>query len=490
MGGAGFVGRWQRPIAGGLQLSCMLFLLLLVSPGRSNQPPASTDQAAEQRPGAREFAQLVSWVEKEGGTLSARVVDLRDSSVLFENAANKAVNPASNMKLVTAAVALDLLGPNHRFQTGLYGTVEGDTIATLVVRGQGDPTLEERDLWRLANALFNMGVKKVNSLLVDQSYFDEQFVPPAFDQQPDEWASFRAPVSAVALERNTATLNVLPTQSGQPAMVWFEPAGVVDVSGSVATRGRGSGNRVQLKLETKPSALLGVVGGSIAEGLPRQRFAKRLDDPRLAAGSNLKHHLTQLGITVGEVRVGQSNEKTRITYSSSPPLSQVVRALGKDSDNFTAEMLLKAVADGKDGPRSSAAGALAVEAWLERLGARPEGTRILNGSGLFDANRLSAGTLAQVLAHAYRSPRLQSEYLSHLAIGGVDGTLRTRFREHAERRIIRAKTGTLRASIALSGYVARPDAPLAFSFLVDGIEGKHHAIRQHVDAVVSRLAER
>ena len=80
---------------------------------------------------------------------------------------------------------------------------------------------------------------------------------------------------------------------------------------------------------------------------------------------------------------------------------------------------------------------------------------ILNGSGLFDANRLSAATLTRVLSHAYRDPRLSAEFVAQLSIGGVDGTLRSRLRNHRKRRVVRAKTGTLARVVALSGFVLR-----------------------------------
>src|SRR5690606_38066936 len=101
----------------------------------------------------------------------------------------------------------------------VYGTVRDDAIERLVLRGHGDPSLEEHGLWRLAHALKSRGVRRVDSLLVDQSFFDDQFVPPAFDQQPDEWSAFRAPISAIALARNTVTLNVIPRRANTEARV-------------------------------------------------------------------------------------------------------------------------------------------------------------------------------------------------------------------------------------------------------------------------------
>src|SRR5690606_15784209 len=121
-------------------------------------------------------------------------------------------------------------------------------VPQLVLRGNGDPNLIDADLWRLANTLRQRGVTQVNSLLVDQTAFDEKFVPPAFEQQPNEWAAFRAPISALAVARNSVTLNVLPQAAGSDARVWFEPAGVVTLHGQVKTVGAGKGQNVQLSL--------------------------------------------------------------------------------------------------------------------------------------------------------------------------------------------------------------------------------------------------
>src|SRR5690606_3060998 len=99
--------------------------------------------------------------------------------------------PASNMKLITAAVTLARLGSEYRFSTGLYGEISAGKVDPLVLRGHGDPSLGTEDLWEIGRALAHLGVTEVGSILVDQSRFDDQFVPPAFEQQPNEWAGFR-----------------------------------------------------------------------------------------------------------------------------------------------------------------------------------------------------------------------------------------------------------------------------------------------------------
>jgi serine-type D-Ala-D-Ala carboxypeptidase/endopeptidase (penicillin-binding protein 4) len=434
---------------------------------------------------------LVDWAKGRGGSSSVQIVDADTGAVWAEAAPDTALNPASNMKLLTTAVALQQLGPEFRFSTGLYGRIEEGRVPTLVLRGHGDPSLQTADLWQLARTLPELGVTRVGEILVDQSRFDAQFVPPAFEQQPDEWAYFRAPVSAVALDRNSVTLHVLPTTAGKPARVWFDPAGIVSVEGTIETSRSGSGEAIQLTLAPRGEELVGHLSGHAAQGLPRLRFERRLDDPRRAAGLVLRELLQRERINVeGRVALGGEAVQQRIAFHQSQPLALLVHELGKHSDNFYAEMLLKVLgAEASGGPAQSQDGARVVRSWLEAHGGLSPGTRIENGSGLFDANRISAAALVNVLKTVRQDPALYPEFLAQLSIGGVDGTLRSRFRALREGRAIRAKTGTLSAAIGLSGYVLSPrgQAPVAFSMLVNGVEGHVGEARQYIDRVVEAI---
>ena len=436
---------------------------------------------------------LADWVKGRHGALSARVSAADTGAIWAEADPRQALNPASNMKLLTAATALARLGAEYRFSTGLYGENSGGRVDPLVLRGQGDPSLGLPDLWQLARALHHLGVTQVGNLLVDQSRFDEQFVPPAFEQQPNEWAGFRAPVSAVALERNAVTLFVLPARAGEAARAWFDPPGVVTIDGSIETRKAGSGEAIQLTMEARPDALIGHIGGHVSEGMPRFSFDRRMDDPRRAPGLALKAILAESGIEVqGNVALGGADIKPRLVFHESAPLSALLIELGKNSDNFYAEMLLKALAaDSGAAPAKSQDGARVVLGWLSEHGLAAPDTRVENGSGLFDANRVSAATLVGVLEAVYKSPALYPEFLAQLSTGGVDGTLRSRFKTLPVRRMVRAKTGTLSAAIGLSGYVlsARGQAPIAFSFLINGIEGYVGEARQRIDQVVAAIAK-
>ncbi|MDX2054270.1 MAG: D-alanyl-D-alanine carboxypeptidase/D-alanyl-D-alanine-endopeptidase [Polyangiaceae bacterium] len=464
-----------------------------VSPRASSNFSATDpgqDGSAVTPPLATALRKLVESVTQRGGKLSALVFDLNNDKSVASVAPKVALNPASNQKLLLASGALALLGPGYQFKTGVYGVQRGGSAPSLVLRGNGDPSLGTEDLWILVDTLVARGLVQVNGpIFVDQSAFDDKFTPPAFDQQPNEWAAFRAPVSALALEENTVTLHVIPTEPGKPARAWFTPASMVDVRGTVLTAPKGKASQVRLTLQANGLRLSAQVSGVIAAGQGEQRFTRRVEDPRLMPGYVFRELLLARGVQVaGGVELGGSDVKGRLAQVTSEPLARLAFQLGKESDNFYAEMLLKAIgARAFSGPGSSEGGANALRTWLLAEGLWVESSVLKNGSGLYDANRLSAEQIVNVLRFAQGNSQIGPEFVSHLSVAGRDGTLQRRFPKLKEAAAVRAKTGTLAKAVALSGYAMERGRPrYAFSILVNGV-ADHASIRPLMDAVVESL---
>jgi D-alanyl-D-alanine carboxypeptidase/D-alanyl-D-alanine-endopeptidase (penicillin-binding protein 4) len=439
-----------------------------------------------------ELEAIARWATSIGGRFAGAFVDTASGAELASFHADAPMNPASNQKLVTAGVALRHLGAGYVFTVSLHGQLAAGRIDPLVLCGAGDPSLTRGDLEAFAKALADRGVKSVGSVLVDQGAFDEHFVPPGFEQQPDEWASFRAPVSAVSLDRNSVLVSIAPGDRGAPARVAFDPAGFVDVEGQMKTTPRGTRSLARVGLVPNGQRLTAKLSGSVPEGSEPIRYRQRVDDPRLLAGYALKNSLTACGISVtGAVQTGSVGQRAELVSRRSRSLAEMLPELGKASDNFYAETLLKTVAlEARGRPASSAAGAEVATAWLKEIGAWDSEVRVGNGSGLFDANRVTARALARLLVAVERNRDLSAPFLAQLAVGGVDGTLRGRFAKFAQRRAVLAKTGTLRDVVALSGYVmdAERTRPLAFSLLLNGISGRAPQGRQRIDRVVELAA--
>lgn len=404
-------------------------------------------------------------------------------------------NPASNMKLVTAATALAELGADYRMRTTLSGALGADGgVETLVLRGEGDPTLGFEDLLALSRRLVDLGVRRVDNIVVDGSYFDDQILPPAFEQQPREVASFRAAVSAVSVDRNAYELRVAPGPAADaPANVLLRCPDHFAVDSSVTTSASGVPSVVADQKQRDDQ--LGLkLSGSVPLGVRGVGYERRIESPLPYAGHCLKAALRAQRITGGmRVRVGNVPSGLGLLAThDSQPLSSVLLPVGKNSDNFFAEMLLKVVgAHAARAQGSSARGAERAQALLEKAGVARGAAKIVNGSGLFKGNAIAPDHIVKVLVLVQNDPALRSEYVTQLAIAGTDGTLHGRLKGLTHPRIVRAKTGTLDDVIALSGYVLGPraDSTLAFSFLINGVSGNQWKARALVDDMVRALAE-
>ncbi|MDI7268319.1 MAG: D-alanyl-D-alanine carboxypeptidase/D-alanyl-D-alanine-endopeptidase, partial [Myxococcota bacterium] len=228
---------------------------------------------------------------------------------------------------------------------------------------------------------------------------------------------------------------------------------------------------------------------------PFAGYRRRIDDPVLFAGTALREALAAAGVDVAsrEIRRGAAPESAvEIARHVSEPLGAWLRHLGKESSNFHAEQLLRILgAEGKGAPGAAEAGAEVVLEALAEMGVDTARISIRNGSGLYDGGRAGARAVAAVLAAAYADPRIRPEFLAHLSIVGVDGTAGTRMPGSPARGLVRAKTGTLAGTFALSGYVLAPQGHggYAFSTIVNNAAGQATAARNLQDSIVRALAD-
>jgi D-alanyl-D-alanine carboxypeptidase/D-alanyl-D-alanine-endopeptidase (penicillin-binding protein 4) len=459
-------------------------------------PAAAAPSSAARPDGQRvraAVARLGRAARERGGRVSIAVVDLATGASLAAQDASRPLNPASNMKLITAWAALHALGASHRFETTLRGRITGARLEALHLVGGGDPSLEPRHLAEMARELERRGVREVGRIVVDQSRFDAEHAPPGFDAQPHEWAPFRAPVAAASVAGNTVELVVHPAKPGELARLEAVPASHVQLGGEVRTAPSGSKRPPKLALAPAGRRLGAIFSGTVAAGDKPVRFVRRVADPSLLAGHALGDACAAAGIAVvGEVALGPVDPGAPLLFETrSEPLARLLAAVGKDSNNFYAEMIFKALGAG-DGaqPATFARAAERIRALLAQHGVETSGLEVRNGSGLYDGGRVSAATLVSLLAAAWRDPKIGPDFVAQLAVGGVDGSLAGRFRASSGARVVRAKTGTLAGAVALSGYVLAPDGapPVAFALLANTPRGRAAALRAALDALADAIA--
>jgi D-alanyl-D-alanine carboxypeptidase/D-alanyl-D-alanine-endopeptidase (penicillin-binding protein 4) len=197
--------------------------------------------------------------------------------------------------------------------------------------------------------------------------------------------------------------------------------------------------------------------------------------------------LESAGVTVGgTLRVGVAPDDTiQLASVSSPPLWKLLRFMDRESDNYSAELLLKQIGAVSNEQGTSANGAALVTSALEQAGVPIDGVRIVDGSGLSRLDRLTPAALTALLDIVWSDPALRKPFLSSLSIAGRNGTLEHRLLKPPARNNIYAKTGTTNAASALAGYVRDR---YAFAILENGNPVSSTQARAAQDKFVTLLA--
>jgi D-alanyl-D-alanine carboxypeptidase/D-alanyl-D-alanine-endopeptidase (penicillin-binding protein 4) len=432
----------------------------------------------------------------KGAKIGIAVMDVESGRVLYARNEKTAYNPASNAKLITTAAALALLGPEYRFKTALYADeLRGsDIVGNVYIKGFGDPSLVTEGLWKLVSDLYAQGVRKLGGdIVIDDGYFDPVRMPPAFDQKQED-GPWRAPTGATSLNYNAIAVTVSPApQEGQPARVTIEPPTTyVIVDNKARTAGTGQ-PQLQVAATARGGQTLISVTGRVLRGSEPRTFYKRIAHPDLYVGSTLRDFFIRRGLKIakGSIKTGTTPPTARLLVSHfSDPLSVLIRDVNKRSNNFMAEQILKTLGAETFGrPGTWKKGSDALARFLDEMGVPKGSYQMTNGSGLYDADRLTPQMLVQILRQSYRDFRLGADFVASLAVAGADGTVVGRMEGGSAERYVRAKTGTLEGVSCLSGYAgAAGHPPIAFSILMNDVKGPATAEARRIqDAIAETL---
>jgi serine-type D-Ala-D-Ala carboxypeptidase/endopeptidase (penicillin-binding protein 4) len=209
--------------------------------------------------------------------------------------------------------------------------------------------------------------------------------------------------------------------------------------------------------------------------------------PALAAATSFRAVLRRAGIAVdGSASVGRVDDfSIQLAQIESPPLASILRFMDRESDNLTAELLLKQLGAVVLDRGTSAAGATVVTQSLGEAGVPLTGVRIVDGSGLSRLDRLTANAIAALLRAAWDDPAVRPTFVAALPVAGISGTLEDRLRTPPARGRVLAKTGTTSDASALSGYVS---TRFLFTVLQNGHPLPYWWARRAQDQFVTVLA--
>ena len=386
-----------------------------------------------------------------------------DAVVVSQNA-DVAMHPASTMKLVTTLVALEELGPDFRWKTTMLSDAPHATEVlngNVYLRGGGDPDLNVQKLGAMLRDLRNQGVREINgNIVLDRSYFqparpDANAIP--FDEYPDAYYNvipdallIHSNISSIALQsdadnidarlltplNNTTLINQL-TLNKKPCATWEKTwqAPTVAVSGDT----------------------IGItLNGSFPRNCKISQHINILDRNQYIA-----HVIRALWQELGGTWQGQAIDGNTPDYAhlliehQSETLADIIRIVNKHSDNAMARSIylsLGAQSGVQINANSAQTAEARIRAWLFRHGINDAGLVLENGSGLSRSEQISAKQMAALLlagAHSNWYP----EFASYLPLAGMDGTMRRRLKDSPAAQHARIKTGTLKDSIAIAGYV-------------------------------------
>jgi serine-type D-Ala-D-Ala carboxypeptidase/endopeptidase (penicillin-binding protein 4) len=455
--------------------------------GDGEPHPAPFEDRAAYLSGRIEKIVAARAAQLPGARIGIEVADLASDRIVYQRDADGLYNIASNTKLVTAAAALALLGPDFRYYTALYGAEpdrRGVVAGDLYIRGRGDPTLGTAELYQLVRELRQNGVATIEGgVVVDANYFDNRDLPPHFEEKPDDPSPYRAPIGATSLNFNAVTVSVRPAPSGSglSRVAVDPPNDYIEIDSRVRTVKKGR-SRIRVESETTSETMRFVLRGQLRRDDGVKLFRRRVSDPVLYLGTTLRTALERSGIELGTRKITSAEVPKHVTalaWRVSEPLAVLVRGLGKYSNNFMAEMMLKTIGaerrQDKSRPATWDDALTTVRSWLiDSIGWAADGFYYGNGSGLYASNQFSPRQIVRLLSVGYRDFRWGPDLVASLSIGGVDGTISRRMANGPAAGRVRAKTGTLDGVSTLSGYVATDGrAPLAFSIFVNGFSDQN-----------------
>ncbi|MHC4310270.1 MAG: D-alanyl-D-alanine carboxypeptidase/D-alanyl-D-alanine endopeptidase [Planctomycetota bacterium] len=434
---------------------------------------------------ARSINSIINKSLQQKVVFSIHVVEAKSSKTIYEYQGHKALIPASNMKIITTAAALEYLGPDYEYITEIFLADD-----TLVIIGSGDPLLGDSITdtqngktsgWifdEIETALKSSNNENIKNIIVDTSIFDDQLVHSSWPQKDlNHW--YACEVSG--LNFNSNCIEITATNNSGRINLTMEP----------------NTSFVKIKNQVKP-----IQDGSGAIGSYRQKqindivvFGKckkkqgpikvAIERPSAFFGFLLAEKLTNSSVSVEgqfiEKKYDSDTETKRLlTYRTKLP--DVLARCNKNSFGLAAESLVKTIAaenNPYNGYGSWAAGTALISQYLLKLGVEKDEFQIDDGSGLSRNNKLSANSITAVLASVYDSYNW-NVFMDSLAVGGVDGTIAKYFKEKKYKGRILGKTGYISGVKSFSGVCTTNNGDYIFSILTNNANGNTRPVINNI----------
>lgn len=433
----------------------------------------------------------------KGASVGILIQDMDTGKVLLSENADRIFIPASNMKIVTAGASILALGPRYRFYTDFFAKtfdITSGEAAGLYVKGYGDPAMKEEfheekageGAEEIARQLKSEGLRRLTGVLwLDDSFFSGSERPETWEEEDLKWC-YAPRAGALSAGGNCLRMEIRgDPRAGRAAHIEFDPApDPALLVNRVKSVSRGGTN---IEVEQDSRGVI-TVSGTIRCGREIEHEYP-VPYPALFYGSVLTGALKRAGVEVA-VRMEKRRDVPAgygfFRRVASVELVEALEVMGRHSDNFIAEQMIRLIGALKGRSGTHAAGTKVASDIMKKFNIATDRTMLIDdGSGLSRANRLTPRVLNELL-YAFYNSYLREEFKRILASPGDEGTLKKRLKETNGR--FWAKTGALRGVCSLSGYYTRPNGnTAAFTMIMNGYSVHSNHIRRIQDLIVMQM---
>lgn len=439
-------------------------------------------------------------------SVSFCVVDSKTEEFVINYRSNTSLAPASTMKLITSAVAIELLSPKYSFKTTLgytgylnkrTGKLKGDIIIT----GGGDPSLGSDYfschygdfMGKWVEEIRKAGIKSINGrVITDDSYHNYEPIPSAWLWE-DAGNYYGAGVYGLSVFDNTCKVHFQTYSDSTEAImtgVFPEEYRYNFTNWLIA-----SGKKDNGYIFAAPYSNEGWMSGTIPVNSNDFVLKGSISDPPLLIARMLNSRIENSGIDISgnptTVRIEKkdiSEELTPITSTISPPLTDIIEVLNHESVNLYAEHLLKQLGKeyGKNG--STQAGTEVITSFLHDAGIQTDGIFIEDGSGLSPHNAITTYGLISLLSYMKNHGKYFPEYYNSLPDAGKEGTIKYYFKDPIFDSRLRAKSGSMTRVRSYAGYFTTlSDKEMIFSIIINNYSGSSQHIISGIESILKEI---
>jgi serine-type D-Ala-D-Ala carboxypeptidase/endopeptidase (penicillin-binding protein 4) len=421
----------------------------------------------------------------KGAIAGVSIRSASNGQIIYDHLGDIRLRPASNMKLLTAASALSILGDTYTFHTGIFmnGVIKKNILrGDLYLKGKGDPSLSMAVFNKMAEEIKKKGIKRINGNLIgDDTWYDD--VRYSLDLPwSDETAYYGAQISALTaspnkeLDTGTVVIEIKPGEKiGKKAQIKIIPktryVKIVNHTSMVSPK-----ERKFIEIERKHAKNIITINGTIPLHTKKMKEEVAVWEPTRYALDLFKQALIDHGIKINRrIKTGITPENAQLLLAhQSEPLSELLIPFMKLSNNGHAEILIKEIGKVAEGEGSWKRGLKAQKSVIAKYGANPNTMVLRDGSGISHVDLIPANQITNFL-FTIQKEKWFPYYLNALPVGGnseklVGGSLRKRFKNPMFQGKVKAKTGTISTVSALSGYVeTKGGQKLIFSILLNNL---------------------